>query len=204
MFVTPPARYAVKVEVNGEEISGSPFHALAVDGITAGFTSSANGHGLTDAMAGVEDSFVVQARDVNANNRTLGGDTMTIVSIRSRRVLRCMLMHLWRVPLVLAQVLNTTVPAIDADGLPFDDEVIVTGAGEYIGDGQYLCTYTATVAKPHTLRVYINDMEIDGSPFTPVVIPNRMNNTLSVVTGSGLEGSVAGVLAPVHIKAVDA
>ena len=171
--------YTVTVKVNDEEISGSPFHELTVDGITAGFTSSAVGEGLTDAMAGVEASFVVQARDVNANDRTLGGDALTVV-------------------------LNSTRPAVDADGVPYDAEVVVNGSAAYVGHGQYRCVYTASVAKLHTLRVFINDMEISGSPFSPVVVPNRMNATMSVVSGSGVEGSVAGVLAPIHIKSVDA
>lgn len=171
--------YTVTVLVNDEEISGSPFHALCVDGITAGFTSSAHGIGLTHAMAGVTAPFEVQARDVNANNRTLGGDELTVV-------------------------LNTTRPAISADGLPFDEVVIVNGTAEYTADGKYSCQYVATVAKMHSLRVFINGMEIHGSPFHPVVIPNRMNATMSVVSGSGVQGSVAGVLAPIHIKSVDA
>lgn len=171
--------YTITVRVGGEEISGSPFHALAMDGITAGFTSSADGIGLTHAMAGVTAPFVVQARDVNANNRTLGGDTLRVE-------------------------LNATRPAISADGLPYQAEVTVEGTAAYIGDGKYQCQYVAAAATMHTLRVFINDMEIDGSPFHPVVIPNRMNATNSVVSGSGVQGSVAGVLAPIFIKSVDA
>ena len=176
---TKAGMYTIEVLVNGEEITGSPFHMLAVDGITAGFTSSATGVGLTHAMAGVTAPFVVQARDVNANDRTLGGDELTIR-------------------------LNTTRPAISADGLPFEEEVVVNGTAAYIGDGQYACEYVASVAKMHDLRVFINGMEIDGSPFQPVVVPNRMNATNSVVSGSGVMGSVAGVLAPIFIKSVDA
>lgn len=179
---TPTAAgvYDLDVEVDGMPIIGSPFSPLAVPGVTFGIASSAEGHGLTDAMAGVEDYFVVTARDLNGNVK-----------------------QTWQEDDVLSIWLEVDVDVVNDDGVLVTEVRTVHGNYTSVGDGQYQCRYTATVAKTHNLYVEINGEPIIGSPFTPVVVPAPMSGPHSLATGTGLQGTVAGVPAPVVVTAVD-
>jgi hypothetical protein len=60
------------------ELSGSPFVVQVSDGAVTSSTSHAYGIGLSHATAGVAAYFTVQARDAAGNNRTTGGDALTV------------------------------------------------------------------------------------------------------------------------------
>ena len=62
----------------GSELEGSPFVVRVSDGRVEASTSHAYGVGLTHTTAGVQAFFTIQARDEAGNNRTTGGDSITV------------------------------------------------------------------------------------------------------------------------------
>ena len=60
------------------ELYQSPYVVTVSDGSVSSLTSHAYGVGLSHTTAGVDAYFTVQARDQAGNNRTSGGDALTV------------------------------------------------------------------------------------------------------------------------------
>ncbi|KAJ0394774.1 hypothetical protein ATCC90586_000434 [Pythium insidiosum] len=63
---------------HGDHVVGSPFAIDVTPGATDFPYTTAFGDGLSAATAGVPAAFVIQARDQNGNNKTLGGDEFRV------------------------------------------------------------------------------------------------------------------------------
>ena len=149
----------LNVLINGEHISGSPFsiNSIAWLGTVRGSASTATGTGLSAGTAGVQGSFVVQARDINGNERTSGGDTFTVV--------------------LAMTTLSTRPVALDTmnPGTTLASDVI--GSCTYDVDGRYNCIYNATVSGTYALSVVEQSTtppeNIVGSPFNAYIAPGE-------------------------------
>jgi len=85
-----------------------------------------------------------------------------------------------------------------------DDEVEVIGTTSFIGNGQYLVSYTAYVSGQYTLVVSDETREsINGSPFSVVVSPNVMSSVHSIVEGEGLGSGVVDKVNQVRVQGRD-
>lgn len=120
---TPTTTGANKLNilVNGAHIAGSPFEIQVLPGQITGATSTATGTGLTDAVAGQEAEFVIQARDSDGNSRDSDMGTFTA---------------------------TLTMNSVGSRPVDYDTMVdngwggseVVNGVVDYIGDGQYRVT----------------------------------------------------------------
>jgi len=83
-----------------------------------------------------------------------------------------------------------------------DDEIEVIGTTSFIGNGQYLVSYTAFISGQYTLVVSDENGEsINGSPL--IVSPNVMSGPHSIVEGQGLVSGVVGETNQVKVQGRD-
>jgi filamin len=66
--------YLVSITCAGEDLATSPYNVSVGPGIVSPINCVAQGEGVSQGIAGVENSFQIQSRDKFGNNRTLGGD----------------------------------------------------------------------------------------------------------------------------------
>jgi len=173
------------VVVNGEEIIGSPFTVNVQSADLTGSTSVASGAGLSSAMAGVEASFVVEARDLEGNTREFADGAgfvgvLTMVTVSTR-------------PHDFDQMVNSN----------WGSSEVVNCVSVHSGgtDGLYTLSYNATISGDYSLAVtsVTDNQPISGSPFSVTVVPNVASGTESIITGSGTRTGTAGVLEPIEI-----
>jgi len=84
-----------------------------------------------------------------------------------------------------------------------DDLVEVIGTTSFIGNGQYLVSYTAYVSGQYALVVDETGENMHGSPFSVVVSPNVISGPHSIVEGQGLVGGVVGETIQVRVQGRD-
>jgi len=72
------------MEMSGVPITGSPFSVAVSPGEISATTCFA--HGISDGMAGVYETFTIQAQDVHGNNLTSGGHTFVAVLVDTHSV----------------------------------------------------------------------------------------------------------------------
>jgi hypothetical protein len=142
----------------GSELDGSPFVVRVSDGRVDAGTSNAYGVGLSHSTAGVLAVFTIQARDEAGNNRTTGGDALT-VSVRHEDGESTALQ---------------LAPHVGATEL------------EYLINGSYRVRYNATRAGNTTVEVNIGGQPIHGSPFRPYVSPSVAHAPRCHAHGVGL------------------
>ncbi|GMH63949.1 hypothetical protein TrLO_g8091 [Triparma laevis f. longispina] len=167
----------LNVVINGGHINGSPFTitSQAWLGSVRGSTSTATGAGLTSGTAGIQGTFVLQARDVNGNPRTGEGDTFTV-----------------------DLAMNTlSVRPADLDNMVDDNwgnAAAVLGSCSYFEDGKYNCIYNATVSGTYDMSVVeqAGAEHIVNSPFNLVISPAVASATESDVPGVGTRSGTAG------------
>ena len=192
------------IKLNGSHIFESPFTVDVADGMAMGNNSTASGKGLHHAIAGITDSFTVQAKDEYDNLKSVPGDEFVVVM--------------------------TYYPsgAHAANNRP-NGFFVFNGTSTYIGNGRYECTYNVTISGDYLLSVTLGGKHIHGSPFTPYVEPNIADPAISVLspylpepgegdivhidsstwpvgytsTWNGLLGGTAGYLSPFSIQAKD-
>mmetsp|Transcript_23801 Transcript_23801/g.35130 ORF Transcript_23801/g.35130 Transcript_23801/m.35130 type:complete len:1928 (-) Transcript_23801:1096-6879(-) len=180
----------LSIRVNGEHIKGSPFEINAFPGNFSGSESTVTGHGLSKATAGVEASFTIQARDIAGNSKTTDGAHFN----------------------AMLTMQSLSYRPDDYDTLVDDKwgaDSKVTGTYDYIGHGQYIVRYNATISGTYQLDILgstnnsTQALHITGSPFFVYVSPAQTSAHHSIVTGEGTRLGIAGELAPVHIYSRD-
>ena len=174
------------MELLGSELEGSPFVVRVSDGSVNASTSHAYGVGLSHATAGDAAYFTVQARDAAGNNRTTGGDALTVT------------------------VMSDMQPAADyfqvqeaaKFGPQYVSSVSSPVAIEYLVNGTYRVNYNATRMGNTTVHVTIGGIPIAGSPFRPYVSPGVAYAPACHAVGDGLSAATASsatdaIVAPV-------
>ena len=138
--------------------------AAAFGGVTGSVTLAANctaeGDGLSAAMAGAEASFTVRAVDFRGEARTEGGDAVAVSLERAAGG-------------------GGGAAAAGADeckdgggsGGGEDEEEDAVAAVVDVGDGTYRCAYTAGAEGRAALHVRVLGAPIRGSPFAVEVAP---------------------------------
>ena len=170
----------LNIVVNGAHIKGSPFEINVLPGAVVGATGTATGGGLSASVAGQVAEFIVQSRDLESNPRDSSTDSYTVLLTMAS---------------LAARPANYDTMVDNSWG----STASVTGVVEYIGNGQYKCTYNATVAGTYDLDVQIGGTHIVGSPFSPVIAPTVASGTESDVHGTGTRTGTAGATALVEV-----
>ena len=174
----------LNVLVNGLHITGSPFDITAIPGSFDSGSSTVTGAGLTAATAGIEATFVIQARDAKSNPRDASTDSFDID--------------------IDMETLSAR-PAVYDDMNPgtWGSSESVSSVATYQGDGLFEVKYNATVSGTYKMTIKKSGSDIIGSPFYPVVAPTVASATESKVPGTGTRTGTAGVLEPVEIYTRD-
>ncbi|GMH72947.1 hypothetical protein TrST_g2518 [Triparma strigata] len=187
---TPTVSGANKLNVliNGGHISGSPFATTSQAwlGSVRGSTSTATGSALTTGTAGIQGTFVLQARDVNGNPRTGDGDTFTVDLAMNTLSVR---------PSDLDTMVDSSWGSAEA----------VSGSCSYFEDGKYNCIYNATVSGTYDMSVVeqAGGEHIVNSPFSLVISPAVASATESDVPGIGTRSGTAGIANVVEVYTRD-
>ena len=178
----------LNIIVNGMHISGSPFAITseATVGSVKGSQSTVTGAALTAGTAGVEESFVIQSRDVNGEPRSSDGDVFDVT--------------------LTMQTVSTRPPDLDTmvdDG--WGSDATFTGTQTYMSDGQYRAAYNATVSGTYSLSIQEQGSaeHVSGSPFTLVISPGAASATESDVPGEGTRTGKSGIANVIRVHARD-
>ena len=143
---------------------------------------STTGLGLQSAKAGIESTFIIQPKDEGGNN-IVNDDVI------------------FDVHLVL---IKRSFRPLGFDSSSTNDDEVIIGTQEFLGDGKYLAKYTCYVSGDYLL--YVKDSEgydVMGSPFSVEVVPSEMSAQHSLIVGQGTTNGVAGSLAEVRVHARD-
>jgi hypothetical protein len=184
----------LNVIINGEHIVGSPFSIVAEAHVgTVKGSQSDVVSGMWTGVAGVEGSFVVQARDGLGQPRSSPGDVFDIRLDMQTLSARPATYDTW----------SDTVP-------PAGSTESITGTATYIENGQYEIRYNATVSGTYQVHVTetsdadpTNHEAISGSPFTLTINPNVISATETLVPGAGTRTGLTGQANEIRIYARD-
>eukprot|EP00903_Cladosiphon_okamuranus_P013586 g12653.t2 len=177
------------VRVDGLQLSGSPFEVEVSAGPPSGANATASGSALALATAGENASFVIQARDEQANPAVEVDEAGAEATTASTGT-----------PSTIFNV-TLTRTSVDDDSEDTDASTPVHATVQHLGGGKYEAVYNATKAGYYSLEVTdaSDGGQAIGSPFQVLVGPNKAFAPATLVWW---DKQVAGSNV-VHLQAVD-
>eukprot|EP00004_Rigifila_ramosa_P012615 TRINITY_DN2742_c0_g1_i2.p1 TRINITY_DN2742_c0_g1~~TRINITY_DN2742_c0_g1_i2.p1 ORF type:complete len:1110 (-),score=206.78 TRINITY_DN2742_c0_g1_i2:46-3297(-) len=200
---------------NGKEISDKI--AAYIDVIltkrkndTRAATSEAFGSGLVRARVGQLNTFTIQSRDANQNNKIEGGDIWKVLIVRAPNDQQ---VHVPGSRPLSASMTNLALPSSLTEGETQSPEAqnsstlqtgILPPSAKVTdnADGTYSVAYTVYASGNYLVSINLGKPALKGSPF---VVPARADAdpTRCVVSGTGATSAVAGETAMFKVIARD-